>query len=189
MDRRIITILLLIALSAGSTFYGIYLILTFQFAVTGSVKSFSMSTLVVKQRPYFLAPIAIGILGWLTTIYEVITLRKRDFVGSLREKMSREGFDREVFRTFSGRGGARRLEIMRSLKTPRLRNEIAKLINSDWKEVDRNVKILESMDLVKVQFSHGPMAVYHLTEGGKELLDIMQSQRDNSPKDPGTVHS
>ena len=189
MNRKIITILLLIALSEGSTLYGLFLILTFHYTVVNGVNSVSQVSETVMQRPYFLIPVSIGILGWLTTVYEVLTLKRGEFTGTLRKRMSSEGFDRNVYRIFSGRGGARRLAIMQALDTPKLRNEIASITNTDWKEVDRNVKILESVNLVKIQFSHGSLSVYHLTESGKELIEIIQSQIGNNSSETSMVHS
>ena len=190
MNRKIITILVLIALSEGSTLYGVFLILTFHYNVVyGASSSPSMVSGIVMGQPYFLIPVSIGILGWIATVYEVLTLKQVEFTGKLRRKMSSEGYGRDVYRIFSGRGGARRLSIMYALDTPRLRNEIANITNTDWKEVDRNVKILESVNLVRIKFSHGSMSVYNLTESGKELLDIIQSHADSNSSEASIVHS
>lgn len=189
MDRKIITILLLLALSEASTLYGIFLFLTFHYTVVNGSNTPSMTASVVMPQPYFLIPVSIGVIGWLATVYEVVSFRKGDLSGTLRRKMSSEGFDRSVYRIFSTRGGPTRLAIMLALDTPKLRNEIANITNKDWKEVDRNIKILESANLVKIQFSHGSMSVYNLTESGKELMGIIQNQIEKNSPQPGSVHS
>ena len=189
MDRKIIAILLLIAMSEASTLYGIFLILTFHYTVVNGPSSPSMVAAIVMPQPFFLIPVSIGIIGWLATVYEVVSFRKGDLDGTLRRKMSSEGFDRNVYRIFSARGGPTRLAIMNALETPKLRNEIANITNKDWKEVDRNIKILESANLVKKQYSHGSLSVYNLTESGKELIGIIQTQFEKNASQAGKVHS
>lgn len=189
MGRKIITILLLIALSEASTMYGIFLILTFQYTVVNGSNSPSMVAAIVMPQPYFLIPVSIGVMGWLATVYEVVSLKKGQFTGTLRKKMSSKGFDRSVYRLFSTRGGSTRLAIMNALDSPKLRNEVANITNKDWKEVDRNIKILESANLVKKQFSHGSMSVYDLTETGKELIGILQGHTDESSHGARGMHS
>ncbi len=176
MNSKSTTILLLIILSGTSTLYGFYLILNFHQVVIGGSNTPSMIPVAVNEEPYFLVPFAIGIMGWLTTIYEVFSLDRIKITGSLRRRMLNEGFDRSVYRILLGRGGDRRIAIMQALNTPKIRNEIANITNTDWKEVDRNVRILESLNLVKIQFSHGSLSVYDLTESGKELMSIIRSQ-------------
>ena len=183
MLKSKVAVLVLITSSAALVLYGLYLILIFY--------SIGRSThpIVSMRPPYFLIPICIGTLGLLMAVYEVLALRQRGVVGSLKKKMSNEGYDKDVYRVFSGRGGTRRLVIMRSLETPRLRNEIANLTNTDWKEVDRNIKILESVNLVRTQFSHGSVSTYELTANGKRLMDIVRSEINNDFSVESTVQS
>ncbi len=181
MKRKIITILLFIAFSAVCTLYGMSLILAFSHTVpTGSRSITRVSTITVMHQ-YFIIPIFIGVLGWLATVYEILTLKESETIKTLRKKMSREGYDKSVYRIFSARGGASRLAILQSLDSPKLRGEIARMTGSDWKEVDRNVKILELANLVKIHYSHGSVLVYTLTENGKRLLYIMRSQKNIGP--------
>lgn len=189
MNRRVATIFLLTALSAASTLYGIVLVLTIHNTVVNGGNTASGVAEILVRPVSFPLPIAIGIIGWLTTLYEVLTIKQKEISGTLRKRMSKEGFDRNVYRIFSGRGGARRVAIMDALNTPKLRNEIANITNTDWKEVDRNIKILESLNLVRIQFSHGSLSVYHLTESGKELLEIIHSQIKSNGSKASTVHS
>lgn len=189
MNRKIVLILSLIALSEGLTLYGIFMILSFHYNVINSAASESMASTIVIRKPNFLIPVSMGIIGWMTTVYEVIRLKSGDFNGTLRKKISQEGFDRSVYRMFTGRGGPRRLAIMNALDTPKLRNEIAKITNTDWKEVDRNVRILESANLVKIQYSHGSMSVYYLTEVGRDLINFINSQMNRSTPRGGVTHS
>lgn len=65
--------------------------------------------------------------------------------------------------------------MMEILETPMIRSEIADIVGMDWKEVDRNIKILESVDLVKTQYSHGSTSVFELTNKGKNVLEKVKS--------------
>lgn len=192
MNRKVTIILTLIALSAGSTLWGLFLILTPQHTAviqgTGGTSMGRAIYAVKRESPFFLIPMTVGILGWFATVYEAISLRRGEFTGSLRRKMSSEGFGRGVFRIFSSKGGTRRLAIMDALRTPKLRNEIANMTNTDWKEVDRNIEILEAANLVEKQFSHGSLSVYHLTQNGEELMEIIQSQKGTMPSEIKTVN-
>ena len=67
------------------------------------------------------------------------------------------------------------MSIMESLKIPRMKSEIAKITTTDWKEVDRNIRILSSVDLVNTEFVHGSFSVYELTERGKEALRTVET--------------
>lgn len=189
MKRKVIAILLLIALSGACTIYGLFLVLTFHYEVVNGTAITSRASAMAIGRQFFLIPLSIGVIGWLTAAYEVLTFKRGEITGSLRRRMSREGFDRDLYRIFSGRGGARRLAILQVLDTPKLRNEIAKITGTDWKEVERNVKILESVNLVRIQFSHGSLSVYRLTESGRELMYIIQSQKDDKYSGTSIVRS
>jgi len=177
VNRKKLIILSLITLSELSTIYAIFMLLSFHYTstVSGVPGNPTMGPVIALKQPYFLIPISIGIAGWLTTVFEVITLKESDLKGPLRKKMSEKGFDRSVYRLFSGRGGIRRLAIIKTLETPRLRNEIANITLTDWKEVDRNLKILESANMVQVEYAHASLSVYQLTEEGRDLLSIISS--------------
>lgn len=184
-------ILLLAAFSMASILYGFFLFLAPHNALShsGDYTFVSAGAVVLtKGQPSSLLLISAGVLGLFATFYGTLypdhTLSK----GSMRKQMSNHGFDRNVYRIFSGRGAPTRIAIMYSLETPRLRNEIACMTNTDWKEVDRNIRILESADLVNIEFSHGSLSVYCLTESGRELLDIIRANRRNGQPDAGAVH-
>lgn len=189
MNRKSAGILFLIILSGANSVYVLYTILTFHNMVGASVSRTSQFAEIVSRQPYFLIPVTIGIVGWLSTIFLVLTIHQERFNKTLRKIVSDKGFDRTVYKILMGKGGARRLAIMAALDTPKLRNEIANITNTDWKEVDRNVKILESVNLVGVKFSHGSILVYNLTEIGRELMEIIQAHHDSSASNASTQQS
>ena len=183
-------ILVLVALSAIASLYTIFLFLTIKNpAVSGSFGVYAGPAALKDPIIRYLTAVSIylAILGWMLTVYEIISTKKLRFNGIIRKIINNEGFDRDIYRIFSGRGGQRRLAIMQSLETPKLRNEIARITNIDWKEVDRNVRILQAENLVKMDFSHGSLKVYCLTETGKDLAKIIVSYESGTSRNMALV--
>ncbi len=185
MKREDAKILILTAISAIASLYAIFLFLTMK--GPSSLGSYGLyaaqaASRDAKSRSLLAVTIYIGILGWVLTVYEIISTKRLQFSGTLRKIIDKEGFDRGIYRIFSSRGGGSRLAIMQALETPKLRNEIVKITNIDWKEVDRNIRILEASNLVKMQFSHGSLNVYRLTETGNELVKIITSYESRTSK-------
>ena len=178
-------ILILAALSAIASLYAIFLFLTTKSpAVLGSYGIYNApeESRDTSCRSLIAVSMYLGILGWVLTVYEIMSAKKFQFNGSLRKIIDREGFDRDIYRIFSSRGGSKRFAIMQTLATPKLRNEIARITNIDWKEVDRNIRILEESNLVKMQYSHGSLNVYRLTETGEDLIKVIISYESRISK-------
>ena len=190
VKREHAKILILAAISAIVSLYAIFLFLTIKnLSVLGSYGLYAAPAASgdAISRSLLAVTIYIGILGWVLTVYEIISTKRLQFNGTLRKMIDKEGFDRDIYRIFSSRGGPRRLAIMQALETPKLRNEIVKITNTDWKEVDRNIRILEASNLVKMQFSHGSLNVYRLTETGKELVKIITTYESGTSKNRAPV--
>jgi predicted transcriptional regulator len=68
--------------------------------------------------------------------------------------------------------------IMEVLDGPKKRSEVAKLTYADWKEVDRNIRILESVGLVRVREDGKHRTFYELTEQGKNLVERIRSRKE-----------
>lgn len=183
-------ILILITLSAAATLYTIFLLLaTNNPTLSGSPGIYSgpAASKDTISRSFIAVPMYLGILGWVLTVYEAVSTKRYEFNGILRKIIISEGFDSDIYRIFSSRGGSKRLAIMQALETPKLRNEIAIITNIDWKEVDRNIRILEAANLVKMQFSHGSLSVYRLTETGKDLVNTIMSYQSRTSKERAVV--
>ena len=183
-------ILILAALSAIASLYAILLFLVIKSPAV--VNSYGFYAAPAASRDTFsrsLIPVSmyLGILGWVLTVYEIMSAKKFQFNGSLRKIIDSEGFDRDIYRIFSSRGGSKRLAIMQTLETPKLRNEIARITNIDWKEVDRNIRILKASNFVKMQYSHGSLNVYRLTETGEDLIKIIISYESRTSKNRDLV--
>lgn len=119
--------------------------------------------------------LSFGAIGWLTTLYQLSLLSERKNSVLLKKELSRSGNNKEIYLIFKSKGGLRRLSIMESMDGPKLRNEIARTTKTDWKEVDRNLRILKSVDLVRTQSPHEAVSVYELTEKGKEVLHLVKA--------------
>lgn len=84
------------------------------------------------------------------------------------------GFDKDTFELMvKMRGAGSRLAILRLLEVPKHRNELSELAGSDWKEVDREVTVLERYGLIRVSAQSGAIKMYQITEQGKTLMRLM----------------
>ncbi|MCL5408331.1 MAG: hypothetical protein M1518_03085 [Candidatus Thermoplasmatota archaeon] len=119
--------------------------------------------------------LTLSVMGWLLTGYELFAERKKEISHILRTTVSGRKDHWGIYNVFKGKGGARRLTILESLNVPRQRNEVAKITATDWKEVDRNIRILESANLIRTGQSGTPYPRYELTEEGHELLEKIAS--------------
>lgn len=118
-------------------------------------------------------PLFSSIICWLLTGYELFAERRKKITRILKNSPAVKGDHWKVYRIFKGTGGTRRLTIMGALTVPRKRNEIARITETDWKEVDRNIRILESANLVRERPVKRTYPLYELTEEGMKLLETI----------------
>lgn len=71
------------------------------------------------------------------------------------------------------RGRGSRLALLKSLEKPRHRQELAELTGIDWKEVDREISVLEKYGLVKMYAQSGSVKMYQVTEQGRLLMKMI----------------
>jgi predicted transcriptional regulator len=107
-----------------------------------------------------------------------------------RNILARSGFNRDVYKLMVRmRGSESRLALLRSLQTPRHRNDLSDATGLDWKEVDRELRILENYGLAKLYAQSGAVKLYEVTEQGRVLLRLIgelksKEQRPASPPGP-----
>lgn len=90
-----------------------------------------------------------------------------------RSSWKKSGFDKDTFDLLMKmRGGASRLKLLHILETPKHRSELSALTGIDWKEVDRQLHLLEKYGLVCVAAQSGSMKLYQTTEQGKMLIRL-----------------
>jgi len=89
------------------------------------------------------------------------------------------GFDGDVYNLMIGmRGSSSRLALLESMETPRHRLELSEITGIDWKEVDRQVAVLEKFGLVKVHAQSGTMRLFQITEQGKVIIKLVEELND-----------
>lgn len=72
------------------------------------------------------------------------------------------------------RGGTSRLVLLQHMETPRHRQELSELTGIDWKEVDREVGLLEKYGLVKMSARSGTVKLYQVTKQGSMLVELIE---------------
>lgn len=171
MTSRNVILALLISISVTGTFYSIMIFFISQnssAAYAGSYNYLLLQSLAVRYS-YSLIPPLLTAFAWLATGIQVYTMRRKDIFLTLRKEMSGE-LDRDVIKDlFNKRGSGLRLSIIGLLEFPMFRSELARVTGADWKEVDRNVKILSSVGLIHLKREHGPIAEFELTEKGQKV--------------------
>ena len=114
--------------------------------------------------------IPISIASWLG--FGVVLAFWRGSYG--RSAWRKAGLDKNVYDLMvKMRGGNSRLRLLRNLESPRQRNELSQLTGMDWKEVDRQVYLLQSYGLVSVYAESGSVKMFKLTEQGHLFLKLM----------------
>ena len=109
--------------------------------------------------------IAIGLVWFQGRGIQQSRLRKT-FVG--------RGFSSDIYDLMIGmRGATSRLTLLRTMETPRYRNELSQMTGIDWKEVDRQVGVMEKYGLVKIYAQAGNVRLYQTTEQGRLLLEFI----------------
>lgn len=91
-----------------------------------------------------------------------------------RGLFARQGFEGDVYKLMvKMRGSGPRLSLLRNLEEPRHRFELAKVTGMDWKEVDRQLRILENYGLARIMAQSGTVKLYQITEQGRVLLKLI----------------
>lgn len=134
-------------------------------------------------------PLSIG--SWTLiaiSLFVALTLWNRDVSPVWRQS----GLDKSVFElVMKMRGGGSRLNLLRSLETPKHRNELSGITGMDWKEVDRHLNLLQKYGLVTIAAQSGSVKIYKCTEQGRILIKLaneLEAVNDEigGKREPGT---
>jgi DNA-binding transcriptional ArsR family regulator len=118
----------------------------------------------------------LSILSWIAVVGAAIY-----FGRSGRGIFARKGFQTGVYDLMvKMRGGESRMALLRNLETPRHRFDLSEITGLDWKEVDRQLSVLENYGLVKIYVQSGSVKLYQLTEQGRVLIKLIDDLGDNS---------
>jgi len=81
------------------------------------------------------------------------------------------------------RGAKSRLTLLNHLDKPRQRAELSKLSGLDWKEVDREVDLLQRFGLITLYAESGSVKLYKLSEQGRLMLKLVTELRERMPSE------
>jgi DNA-binding HxlR family transcriptional regulator len=110
----------------------------------------------------------LSITTWAVVVVTAVYSR------SGRSIFARKGFEDDVYRLMvKMRGSGSRLTLLKSIEEPRHRLELAEITGIDWKEVDRQLKVLENYGLARVTAHSGSIKLYQITEQGRLLLKLI----------------
>jgi predicted transcriptional regulator len=69
-----------------------------------------------------------------------------------------------------------------SFTTPKTRQDIAKELGIDWKEVNRNLHILIKSNLMKIIYENSKTKMYGLTSYGESIVNIIKKHQKSKGK-------
>jgi predicted transcriptional regulator len=131
----------------------------------------------VHANPLFGYAVPLSATGWGAV--GLVALQGQ-LAGGLRRSrikglFGRRGFGPDVYDLMFGmRGSGSRLSLLQNMvESPRHRLELSELTGIDWKEVDRQISVMEKYGFVKVYAQSGNMKFYQVTENGKLLLKLI----------------
>jgi DNA-binding transcriptional ArsR family regulator len=116
----------------------------------------------------------LAVVSWTAVVATIVLGRSGKGI------FAKKGFQDEVYNLIvKMRGGESRLAILRSLETPRHRYDLSGATGLDWKEVDRQLSILENYGLVKIHAQSGSVKLYQITEQGRILIKLVDDLTHN----------
>lgn len=140
---------------------------------------YSPYSLVGSSQPLALA-------GWLAVSLMAIQGRVNRR-SKVKKFFLQNGLSSDVYElVMDMRGGNSRLALLQHMETPRHRMELSGLTGIDWKEVDRELGVLEKFGLVRLQAQSGSVKLYQNTEQGKilaRLIAELSPRGSNSNRD------
>jgi DNA-binding transcriptional ArsR family regulator len=150
-------------------------------AIIGTITSPTASPSVINGLRTSVNPVVgysvpLSVAGWVAVGLVAFQGRlsghsRRSQVKSVFAKM---GFGGDVYDLMVGmRGAGSRVSLLQNMETPKHRLELSELTGIDWKEVDRQLSVLEKYGLVKIQAQSGTVKLYQVTEQGKLLLNLV----------------
>jgi DNA-binding transcriptional ArsR family regulator len=127
--------------------------------------------------PFWRNSLSLSVSSW--AVFCVTFFRR-----GISRKWRRLGFDKEVFHLMVNmRGAGSRLMLLSYLGEPRQRAELSKLSGLDWKEVDRELGLLQRFGLITLYAQSGSVKLYKLSEQGKLILKLIIELRERLPSE------
>jgi hypothetical protein len=131
-------------------------------------------------NPFLLYAPPLSIAGWIAVGLVVFQARANRH-SRVKGLFARKGFGADVYDLMIGmRGGGSRVSLLQNMESPKHRLELSELTGIDWKEVDRQLAVLEKYGLVKMHAQSGTVKLYQVTEQGKLLLGLIGELNDKT---------
>jgi DNA-binding transcriptional ArsR family regulator len=135
------------------------------------------------QTNAWIGDTAIASASWILAVGTILHLSRKD-----RRDWRRAGFDDSAIDILSEkRGASSRLRILEVLKDPNRRSQVSSVTGIDWREVDREVRLMKGLGLVYVQTLQGRGELYELTGRGKVALDLLERNSHAKNIEEGTA--
>lgn len=126
------------------------------------------------SNPIFGYSPQLSVAGW-SSLALIVAQGRVSRRSQIKNIFLNRGLSSDVYDLMVGmRGGTSRLALLQSLETPRHRQELAEVTGIDWKEVDRELGILEKYGLVKMYAQSGSVKLYQTTEQGGLLVKLIE---------------
>ena len=124
------------------------------------------------QTDVWIAYAAIASASWVLAVCSVLRLSRKG-----RAEWRRAGFDDSTIDIMSeSRGAFSRLKILEVLRNPNQRGYVSDATGIDWREVDREVRLLEGLGLVELQTKQGHRQLFGLTGKGGVALGLLRNK-------------
>ncbi len=117
----------------------------------------------------------LSVLGWTAAAITLGLFQVREGrYSQARRLFIRKGFNTDIYKLMIRmRGGGSRLTLLQHLDSPKHRFELSEITGIDWKEVDRQLGVLEKHMLIKMYAQSGTVRLYEMTEQGRLLLKVI----------------
>lgn len=169
MRKRALVILALLVFTLTETALSVWSVSTAAFA--GSVQTSPAAS--AAQNPFLSLSFPLSLGGW-SAVALVIFQGRTSRRSQARRLFLKQGLDSDVYDLMIGmRGRTSRLALLQRMETPRHRQELSELTGIDWKEVDRELGLLEKYGLVKMYAQSGTVRLYQVTEQGSLLVKLL----------------
>ena len=131
--------------------------------------------LLVSSPNFFIAysPI-LGAAGWIA-IGLFVSQERMSNRWQIRKQFAQKGLDEDTYDLMiKMRGRTSRLTLLQNMESPKHRFELSDLTGIDWKEVDRELNILQKYGLIMEYAHSGTVKLYKTTEQGRLLMDLVE---------------
>jgi DNA-binding transcriptional ArsR family regulator len=153
-------------------------------ALTPPTDTWGLIGLHQTVNPIFEYSVPLSAAGWIAAGLVVFQGRVSGRRFRVRSAFAKMGFGSDVFDLMMGmRGAGSRVSLLQNMETPKHRLELSELTGIDWKEVDRQLSVLEKYGLVKIHAQSGTVKLYQVTEQGKLLLKLVAELSDDRQDD------